>query len=77
MRTIGRTFFALVVAMAVAHAAGLEPRWRALKGAARAAVQAKDHAKLGTTLLELRPRLPGESASRVRSCGVTSHAGKS
>ena len=40
-------------------AADPEPRWRELNGAARAALQAKDYAKLRSTLLEMRPLLPG------------------
>jgi sugar lactone lactonase YvrE len=35
------------------------PRWRALNQEARAAVQAKDYAKLRETLLELKPLMPG------------------
>jgi hypothetical protein len=36
-----------------------EPRWRELNRTARQAMEAKDHAKLHTTLLELRPLMPG------------------
>ncbi len=36
-----------------------EARWRPLNREAREAVQAKDYAKLRTTLTELRPLMPG------------------
>ena len=58
-RNTSKYIFGPICVLAFVSAADAEPRWRELNKAARDAVQAKDHAKLRATLIEMRPLLPG------------------
>jgi hypothetical protein len=55
-----RTLLLLTLALAtLLEAADTTPRWRTLNQTAREAAQAKDYSKLHSTLLELKPLIPG------------------